>query len=137
MLVRALRNAFDAIEKHERWHVVGDTDEVTFENAWTNFGSGWRDAAFRRNALGDVQFFAVLTNAAPGFGGNNSAAWTFPEGYRPPGLISFPAVADDTGTFYPALVSVAATGAATFRVPALGNGVGVDQFHAVGRFRTQ
>lgn len=59
------------------WHNVGAAGEPTFQNFWTNFGSGYVGARFRRE--GDVVRVEGLIK-----GGNaGTVAFTLPPGYRP------------------------------------------------------
>lgn len=138
-LVRALQNAFDAIETHERWHTIGVLNEPAFESNWTNEDSTFYiDAAFRRNALGDVQFFGQLEATAGGAPpeANGAVAWHFPEGYRPrEKAVSFPITGMAGGTAYPGIVVVGADGSVTPTLLGLAANTAVDSATLFGRFR--
>jgi hypothetical protein len=62
----------------EPYHEVNAPGEPTFQNGWSNYGSGLSTTAFYKDPLGVVRLKGVMSNA-----GNNSTACTLPPGYRP------------------------------------------------------
>jgi hypothetical protein len=73
-----LVKAMDAITKSEAFHLVGTAGEPPFQNGWQNFGSGYSEAGFFKDALGVVHLKGTI------YGGTNgTTAFTLPEGYRP------------------------------------------------------
>lgn len=119
-LIRALRLAFDQVERHERWHTVGDADEVQYQNGWG--ATADFPAQFRRNALGDVFIRGEISSAAGAGTGNNTVAFTLPEGYRPPVAMRF-TVSGSSGPGAQTLtqVLIATTGAVTLQIVGVAN----------------
>jgi hypothetical protein len=70
-------NYEDLFFVHDKWHVVGDTDEPAFENSWVNEGIAGFDLAFKRVGA----FVEVRGNVKSGATG--TVAFTLPVGYRP------------------------------------------------------
>jgi hypothetical protein len=64
-------------DQTETWHVVGASGEPAFENSWTNEGSTWQVARFRKDN-GVVHVQGLVHN-----GTVNTAVFTLPLGYRP------------------------------------------------------
>lgn len=81
----ALRQAIalflDQMEVAEPWREIGASGNPSYENSWSTNGFV---AAFRKNALGDVQ---IRGNIASGTIGQT--AFTLPDGYRPPVQLDF------------------------------------------------
>jgi hypothetical protein len=81
---RALDELWDlAFTDVDRWMVLGV--DLAFAAGWTNFGGGYRSAAFRRRADGDVEFRGLAQ-------GGSGTMFTLPSGYRPEGFTLFPTV---------------------------------------------
>lgn len=59
------------------WHMVGDPGEPAFENSWTNYGSPFTEAGFRR--IGNVVYLQGLIKS----GSAAADAFQLPLGYRP------------------------------------------------------
>lgn len=64
--------------REPNFRMVGGTGQPAFTNAWTNFGSGWADAAFWRDPLGFVHMRGLIKSGSVG-----AAAFTLPPGFRP------------------------------------------------------
>lgn len=72
-----------------RWAVPTEWTAPTFQNSWTNYGSGFRDAAYRK--VGDrVELRGLVKN-----GTMSTAMFTLPEGHRPTGVEIFSTAAAD------------------------------------------
>lgn len=67
----------------ESWIAV--SGGVGFANSWTNFGSGYNDAAYYKDPLGVVHLRGLIKSGTVG-----STAFTLPSGYRPPATSAFP-----------------------------------------------
>jgi hypothetical protein len=67
----------------QTWLTVGGTG-AAFTNAWANFGSGNAAAAYRLNALGQVEIKGFITGGTAG-----TSAWTLPAGLRPGEIRTF------------------------------------------------
>ena len=52
----------------------------TFQNSWTNFGGGYSNAGYYKDAFGRVYLRGLIKSGTIG-----AAAFTLPAGYRPPG----------------------------------------------------
>jgi hypothetical protein len=52
----------------------------TLQNSWENFGSGYVNAGYYKNAFGEVTVFATLKN---GVTADGTVIFTLPVGYRP------------------------------------------------------
>ena len=50
----------------------------TFQNSWVNYGSGYNNAAYCKDAMGFVHLRGLVKD-----GTDNSAIFTLPVGYRP------------------------------------------------------
>src|SRR4051812_35523455 len=85
------------------WHVVGAAGEPAFQNSWTNYGSGWATAGFRKDPLGKVRLRGLVKS------GTLATVFKLPAGYWPPGHI---AVASNTsgGLNIPGYTEVDSTG---------------------------
>ena len=78
---------------------------VTFQNGWSNFGSGLQQCHYR--GVGDeVEIRGVI-----GGGTTGTVAFTLPTGFRPPATLAFPAAA--AGNFATANITAAGTVAIT------------------------
>lgn len=70
----------------------GDWQDVTFQNGWSNYGSGYQTVQYRK--WGDsVQIRGTATGGTLGV-----AMFTLPEGYRPPAHVELPQCGSVTGT---------------------------------------
>lgn len=52
---------------------------VSFQNSWTNFGSPWQEAQYRKDLSGRVWVRGIIDGGAAG-----SVAFNLPSGFRPP-----------------------------------------------------
>jgi microcystin-dependent protein len=68
----------------EPWHTVGQPGEPAFENGWGNYGGSFAPASFRKWPDGTVSIRGLVSGGAV-----NSAVFTLPSGYRPPGDLIF------------------------------------------------
>jgi hypothetical protein len=66
---------------------VGSGTNAAFQNSWTNIGGGLATTAYRKNLLGLVEVRFEASSPAGAGTGNNTAAFTLPAGFRPPGTI--------------------------------------------------
>jgi hypothetical protein len=67
---------------------------VTFQNGWSNFGSGYTGAQYRK--VGDrVELRGLVTGGTVTYG---TPVFTLPSGFRPTGFEVFPAVANNLFT---------------------------------------
>jgi len=57
--------------------VIGSAGEPAFQNSWTNYGSGFANAAFRKDADGYVHLRGTIQGGAA-----SSVIFTLPGGYR-------------------------------------------------------
>ena len=62
------------------WHVIGAAGEPIFANNWTNYGSGFASAAFRKDPFGRVHLRGLVKGGAL-----LGTIFTLPAGYRPAG----------------------------------------------------
>lgn len=60
------------------WHEIGASGEPAFENSWTNFGSGFATAAYRRYPDNILRLKGNIK-----LGTNNTRAFYLPVGWRP------------------------------------------------------
>lgn len=67
------------LAKEPNFRKIGGTGNPPFTASWTNFGSGWADAAFWKDPLGFVHLRGLIKSGTVG-----STAFTLPPGYRPP-----------------------------------------------------
>jgi S-layer homology domain len=84
-----LVKAVDAVTQSEAFHIVGTAGEPPFQNGWHNYGNGYSQTGFFKDALGIVHLKGTL------FGGNGQTAFTLPEGYRPAEHLILPAGSGD------------------------------------------
>jgi hypothetical protein len=70
------------------WRNVGAAGEPGFQDGWSNYGSGWVPARYRKLATGVVvvQGFVVRGAGQPGGG---SPIFNLPAGYRPRRIVGF------------------------------------------------
>jgi hypothetical protein len=68
----------------DTWHIVGQPGEPVFENGWGNYGGSFAPASFRKWPDGTVSIRGLVSAGAV-----NSAVFTLPPGYRPPGDLIF------------------------------------------------
>jgi hypothetical protein len=64
----------------------------TLLNSWINYGSGYNDAGYRINALGEVHLKGLIKNGTTTIGTN---IFLLPTGYRPAQTYIFSASAND------------------------------------------
>jgi hypothetical protein len=81
-----LVKATDAITQSEAFHLIGEPGEPPFQNGWANLGSGFSAAGFFKDALSIVHLKGTLNGP-----GDQSTAFTLPEGYRPAENLFLPA----------------------------------------------
>jgi hypothetical protein len=73
--------ALDSADVYEgAWRAVGAAGEPGFQNGWVNFGGGELGCAFHKDSVGVVRVRGLVKS-----GPANSAIFTLPIGYRPPG----------------------------------------------------
>lgn len=86
------------------WTALSAWTAVTFTNAWVDFGAPANVVQYRK--LGDI----VYLRGGMKTGTINTAAFTFPAGFRPPATLGFPTVSnglfgwmavDSAGVFTP------------------------------------
>jgi S-layer homology domain len=82
--------AMDAITQSEDFHLVGQPGEPPFQGGWSNFGFGFSQAGFFKDALGIVHLKGFI------IGPSGTSAFTLPAGYYP-GEISFMPIAGSAG----------------------------------------
>jgi hypothetical protein len=63
---------------------------ITLLNSFTNRGSPFQSAQYRKDSSGNVQFRGVLTRTS--IPSNVTNIFIFPTGYRPPGTLMIPCV---------------------------------------------
>lgn len=85
-----------AVQPMDGWHVVGGASEPPFQNSWTNFGSGYAVAGFRKDPQGRVYLRGMIKS-----GSVNAVAFTLPAGYRPPATLYVTASVSISPTVYP------------------------------------
>ena len=73
---------------YDDWHLVGDTDQPTFNSGWSNVGSPFADAAFRLTPDGHVEL-AGLVSPTGTFTGPTTI-FTLPDEYAPTHTRVFP-----------------------------------------------
>lgn len=69
-------------ESVDDWHYVGDPGEPIFENGWSNLGSGWGPARFRKDAAGTVWVEGTVARGTAG-----TTIFTLPPAYRMSGPV--------------------------------------------------
>jgi hypothetical protein len=79
--------------RHESWHYVGEVDEPSFQNSWTNAGGTLAPLRFRRLVAGGVEIQGSVTGGTPG-----TLVFTLPTYYRPDHELRL-AASDDAGDF--------------------------------------
>lgn len=67
-----------AITREPKFREIGATGQPGFTNSWVNYGSGWQNAGFWRDPLGNVRLRGLIKSGTVG-----SAAFTLPPGFRP------------------------------------------------------
>jgi hypothetical protein len=68
----------------EQMHPVGGSGEPAFQNAWVNFGAGFRAAGFFKDGTNTVHVTGVVKTGVV-----NTAIFTLPSGFRPSASIIF------------------------------------------------
>jgi hypothetical protein len=96
----------------DKWHLVGEAGEPSFENSWVNFNPSYTYAAFRKILNGNVEFKGVVSSGTIG-----NTVFTLPTGYRLSGGAAIIGTASN-GAFGEIVVSNTGTVAA-----AVGNNV--------------
>lgn len=61
----------------DAWRAIGAAGQPAFLNSWTNYGSGYTTARFRRDPHGRVYLAGLVK------GGSATSVFTLPVGYRP------------------------------------------------------
>ena len=79
-----------SLQAVDTWHEVGAVDEPVFENSWVNFGAGYYDLSFFKDALGWVHIRGMVKLGTVG-----TIIFTLPAGYRSSGNIQVPTVCND------------------------------------------
>lgn len=76
--------------------VAGDTSwtGLSYQNGWSDFGSGFAPGTFRKDAFGFVHLRGIVT----GQGSSSLPAATLPAGYRPGAVEQFPPRGTDNST---------------------------------------
>jgi hypothetical protein len=88
------------------WHYVGDPGEPAFGGTWTNHGSSWQRARFRKDAFGVVFISGLVTGGA-----DVTTVFTLPAGYRPDTYgLHFPAAAMGDSVTEAAVFNISAAG---------------------------
>lgn len=68
----------DELEDNEPFNLVGDSGQPSFQNSWSNFGTGWSEAGFFK----DHQDVVYLKGTIDG-GASGTTVFTLPAEYRP------------------------------------------------------
>ncbi len=116
-----------AMPSEAPWVAIGPSD---FANSWTNFGSGFRPAAYQIGPAGRVRLRGFVSSGVIG-----STMFTLPVGYRPSAVEPFgcPSNAGAPATVVPGFLEVRTNGTV---VPTIGNNtwfsLGGVEFDAVG-----
>ena len=79
-----------AVSREPNFRMIGGTGQPAFESGWVNFGSGWADAGFWKDAFGWVNLMGVIKDGSVG-----DEAFVLPPGYRPKYSQPFPAVSNN------------------------------------------
>lgn len=107
---------FDALNIH----VVGNTGEAAYQNAWTFYGAPYSKAAYVKTPDGWVRLFGVIKNGTVG-----SPAFFLPPGYRPdPDALPGPFAVDSNGAF--GRVDIDPNGAVTPKLPSSNTSVSLE-----------
>jgi hypothetical protein len=79
---------------NDTWHAVGGSGEPAFQNGWANAGLGTdpANAAFTKDATGVVHLRGQISGGTVSPSRSLGAAFTLPEGFRPPSDVYFPAL---------------------------------------------
>lgn len=67
------------------WHLVGPTEDVDFENSWTNYGGTTQAVAYRLNIQDEPEVIGACKSGTVG-----AAVFTLPAAYRRDKNISYP-----------------------------------------------
>jgi hypothetical protein len=67
------------LQGEAEWHELGASGEPAFSAGWSNVGSSYATAAFRKPRPDLVALKGSITGGVA----NGAAAWTMPAGYRP------------------------------------------------------
>jgi hypothetical protein len=95
-------NAVSAVTVQQLWQ------DVTFQNAWINYGNNYDTAAYMKDTLGFVNIKGMIYNGIV-----PAAAFVLPAGYRPSKNIRFPVQAHNGTAIVVAGIDISPTGNVT------------------------